>query len=154
MTLTKLVIAFLIALFFLPNLKNESSKAREQVVPPSAPSVTTSETPKVTETPVVEPTEIPEPVLTTPEQWMTAAGIPQTEWWAVDYIISHESTWNPQAINPSSGSCGLAQQLPCGKWSHQWNDPVGALIDANAYALERYGSWTNAYYFWVNNHWW
>lgn len=88
------------------------------------------------------------------EDWMSQAGIPQSEWRYVDYIISKESGWNPQAINPSSGACGLAQQLPCGKWPHQWNDPVGALIDANNYAIQRYGSWAQAYNFWTANNWW
>lgn len=86
--------------------------------------------------------------------WLSAAGIPESQWTYVDYIITRESGWNPNAVNASSGACGLAQQLPCGKWSHTWNDPVGALIDANSYAISRYGSWSAAYNFWVANHWW
>jgi hypothetical protein len=86
--------------------------------------------------------------------WMRAAGIPQADWNYVDFIIGHESGWNPNAVNPSSGACGLGQQLPCGKWPHQWDDPVGALIDAHAYAMSRYGSWAAAYQFWVGHgHW-
>lgn len=88
------------------------------------------------------------------EQWMAQAGIPQSDWQYVDYIVSHESGWKSSSINPSSGSCGLLQQLPCGKWSHQWDDPVGALIDGTQYANERYGSWAGAFSAWTNKHWW
>lgn len=36
------------------------------------------------------------------------------------------------------------QQLPCGKWSGAWNDPVSALKNMHQYVLGRYGSWANA----------
>jgi len=85
------------------------------------------------------------------QDWLVASGIPQSQWSYVDYIISHESGWDPNAVNKSSGACGLGQQLPCGKWSHKWNDPVGGLIDANTYALSRYGSWARAYSYWQSH---
>lgn len=88
------------------------------------------------------------------QDWLKSAGIPESQWTYVDYIIQHESGWNPNAVNASSGACGLGQQLPCGKWPHTWNDPVGALIDANSYAVQRYGTWANAYAFWLGNSWW
>lgn len=88
------------------------------------------------------------------DQWLAASGIPASDWGYVDYIISHESGWNPDAVNASSGACGLAQQLPCGKWPNTWNDPVGALKDAHTYAVDRYGSWAGAYHHWAVNHWW
>ena len=33
------------------------------------------------------------------------------EWWAFNYIISHESGWNSNAQNPVSSAFGLAQFL-------------------------------------------
>ena len=85
--------------------------------------------------------------------WMAAAGIPQSEWWAVDSIVSRESGWNPNAVNVSSGACGLGQQLPCGKWAGAWNDPVAALIAQYGYVIERYGGYAQAVEFWNINHW-
>ena len=37
------------------------------------------------------------------------------EWQAFEILIYKESGWNPQAINRSSGACGLFQALPCSK---------------------------------------
>lgn len=88
------------------------------------------------------------------EDWMAAAGIAPSDYSYVNYIVSHESGWNPNAVNKSSGACGLGQQLPCGKWAGAWNDPVAALVAMQGYAIARYGSWANAYSFWIANHYW
>ncbi len=85
--------------------------------------------------------------------WMRAAGIPESEWTYVDFIVGRESGWNPNAVNPSSGACGLGQQLPCGKWAGAWNDPVAALQGQYGYVVARYGSYAGAYAFWSANHW-
>jgi len=86
--------------------------------------------------------------------WLAQSGIPQSEWTYVDYIVSKESGWNPSAVNSSSGACGLGQQLPCGKWSGAWNDPVAALRAMDSYAKERYNSWAGAYSAWLSKNWW
>lgn len=83
--------------------------------------------------------------------WMRAAGIPESQWGYVDFIVSHESGWNPNAVNRSSGACGLGQQLPCGKWAGAWNDPVAALVAMNGY-VNRYGGWAGAVAFWQEHH--
>lgn len=88
------------------------------------------------------------------EEWMTAAGIPEGDWGYVDYIVSHESGWNPNAVNASSGASGLVQALPCGKVPGNCFDPVDNLKWADGYAKGRYGSWAGAYQFWISNHWW
>lgn len=85
--------------------------------------------------------------------WLAASGIPQSEWGYVDFIVTRESGWNPNAVNPSSGACGLGQQLPCGKWAGAWNDPVAALRAMNGYVHGRYGGWQQAVAFWSANHW-
>lgn len=89
----------------------------------------------------------------TKADWLAASGIPQSQWGYVDQIVSRESGWNPNAVNPSSGACGLGQQLPCGKWAGAWNDPVAALRAMNGYVVGRYGSWQGAVAFWNANHW-
>ena len=89
-----------------------------------------------------------------PAEWMAAAGIAESDWGYVDYIVKRESGWNPNATNKSSGACGLVQALPCSKVPGNGYDPVDNLRWANGYAVGRYGSWAGAYDFWTNNHWW
>jgi soluble lytic murein transglycosylase-like protein len=125
---------------------------------------TAYETPKPTPTPTPEPAAekksggIPAPLLYTgggsSAEWMTAAGIPESDWGYVDYIVSRESGWNPNATNKSSGACGLVQALPCSKVPGNGYDPVDNLRWGNGYAVGRYGSWQNAFAFWSGNHWW
>lgn len=90
--------------------------------------------------------------------WMRAAGISDSDFGYVDYIISHESGWNYHAVNRSSGAYGLPQSLPAGKLASagaDWRDnPVTQLRWAHNYAVGRYGSWEAAYRFWTVNHWW
>lgn len=85
--------------------------------------------------------------------WLAASGIPANEWGYVDSIVSRESGWNPNAVNPTSGACGLGQQLPCGKWAGAWNDPVAALRAQYGYVKERYGGYPQAVAFWNANRW-
>ncbi|GAA1913452.1 hypothetical protein GCM10009775_02660 [Microbacterium aoyamense] len=88
-----------------------------------------------------------------PAEWMAAAGIAESDWGYVDYIVGRESGWNPNATNRSSGACGLVQVYPCSKLANAY-DPVVNLGWANNYANGRYGSWAGAYNFWITNHWW
>ncbi|MCR2785452.1 MULTISPECIES: lytic transglycosylase domain-containing protein [unclassified Microbacterium] len=87
-------------------------------------------------------------------EWMAAAGIAESDWGYVDYIVGRESGWNPNATNRSSGACGLVQALPCSKVPGNGYDPVDNLRWGNGYAVGRYGSWAAAYNFWTSNHWW
>jgi len=97
----------------------------------------------------------PEPTVTSEQiLWMTAAGIAQSDWGYVDYIITKESNWHPNSVNSRSGACGLAQALPCSKVPGNPLDAVDSLTWANGYATKRYGSWENAYNFWTSHKWW
>lgn len=112
----------------------------------------------VASTPTPAPQPSPPPATSvsgTKQQWMAAAGIPQSQWTNVDYIVTRESGWNPSAVNPSSGACGLAQFLPCStaKAGANWNDPVNALSRQYAYVNARYGGYGGAVSFWQVNHW-
>lgn len=96
-------------------------------------------------------------VISPHEALMLQAGIPEKDWEYTDYIVRHESSWNPRAFNPSSGSCGLAQALPCKKMASHGKDyrhnPVTQLRWMKEYVSNRYGSFRNAAAFWNNNEW-
>lgn len=87
------------------------------------------------------------------DDWLAASGIPRSQWGYVDSIVSRESGWNPNAVNQSSGACGLAQALPCSKVPGNPLDPVDSLRWMNGYVEGRYGGWEGAYNFWQANHW-
>ena len=89
-----------------------------------------------------------------PAEWMAAAGIASSDWGYVDYIVSRESGWNPNATNSGSGACGLVQALPCSKVDGNGYNPVDNLRWGNGYAVGRYGSWQAAVAFWSANNWW
>lgn len=84
---------------------------------------------------------------------MAEAGIDQSDWDIALELVGRESSWNPNAVNQSSGACGLAQSLPCSKIGDNWNDPVVALKWMNSYIQNRYGSWKNAIDFHYANNW-
>lgn len=79
-----------------------------------------------------------------PAEWMAAAGIAESDWGYVDYIVRHESTWNPNAINANGGYCGLVQIAPMHGVAN-CTDPVVNLSWGNSYAQSRYGGWAAAY---------
>lgn len=131
------------------------------------PTTTTTTLPPTTTT-----TTTPKPVVTTPKAptttqpinlpagshtgWMAQAGIPEGDWGYVDYIISHESGWNPANVSPSN-CIGLGQNCPwngvyflplaCPNWQ---SDPVCQLRRFTEYA-SKYGGWAGSYYHWLGN---
>lgn len=84
---------------------------------------------------------------------MALAGIGPGDYQYVDYIVSHESGWRPNAGSPS-GPYGLCQAYPGSKMASAGSDwltnPVTQLRWCNGYALGRYGSWAAAYNHWVS----
>lgn len=104
--------------------------------------------------------------------WLVAAGISPSEYYAVDYIIGRESGWCPTKWQGEYGGCrayhgapsssgvgyGLCQATPGYKMSSAGVDwavnPVTQLKWCTGYAIQRYGSWSGAYRWWVVNHWW
>lgn len=93
------------------------------------------------------------PVPTGHEQLLTAAGVPSDQQNAADKIITMESSWNPTEIEPTTGACGLAQELPCGKSGCAQTDTLCTLEWANTYVTNRYGSWQAALAFHLANGW-
>jgi hypothetical protein len=151
-----------------PNVTQTASttkvvKVEQKIKPASQPEPTPApvvapepvEDPAPAETSVVEAPVASEPIYTgSHEDWMAAAGIAQSDYAAVDYIISHESSWNPDATEPNSGAHGLPQALPYSKTGCGWSDPICQLQWASIYAKDRYGGWWGAYNQWTANRWW
>ena len=93
------------------------------------------------------------------KSWLRQAGIEESDWFYVDYIIFRESHWHHQIWNSQgSGAYGLCQALPAWKMSSFGADymtnPITQLKWCDWYARERYGSWPAAYQFWLSRHWW
>lgn len=104
--------------------------------------------------------------------WLVAAGISPSEYYAVDYIIGRESGWCPYKWQGEYGGCpafhgaptskglgyGLCQATPGYKMASAGADwavnPVTQLKWCTGYARSRYGSWTGAYQVWQVQHWW
>jgi uncharacterized protein YabE (DUF348 family) len=89
----------------------------------------------------------------TKTEWLSASNVPSESWGYADYMVQKESSWNPNAVNRSSGACGLAQALPCSKVPGNPHDPVNSLNWMNNYVNGRYGGWEGAYSFWLANRW-
>jgi hypothetical protein len=105
-------------------------------------------------------------------EWLVAAGISPSEYYAVDYIVGRESGWCPTKWQGEYGGCpayhgapsssgigyGLCQATPGSKMASQGADwavnPVTQLKWCTWYARTRYGSWSGAYNFWSANRWW
>ena len=75
-------------------------------------------------------------------EWMAAAGI--TDMANASYLINAESRCNPNAVNRSSGACGVGQALPCSKTGCQMGDGACQTAWMNRYVIGRYGSWAAA----------
>jgi hypothetical protein len=68
-------------------------------------------------------------------------------------LISRESGLNPQAINPSSGACGLFQAYPCSKLPCSLDDVDGQIEWGYKYIINRYGSAKQALEFHNQKNW-
>ena len=102
---------------------------------------------------VVYAAEAPRQVATTGNcaSWIAAAGISDVG--NAQELINRESGCNPNAVNPSSGACNVAQELPCGKSGCSVGDGACSVKWMNSYVLGRYGSWANAVDFHNANNW-
>ena len=105
---------------------------------------------------------------------MAAAGIAQSDYPYVDFIISHESGWCPTKWQGHPGNCppyfqplydlhgthgyGLGQATPPDKmavYGSDWKTSASTQLKwAKTYVKGRYGSWGAAYEFWQDNHYW
>lgn len=130
------------------DMKNGKEVGRKEIQ-----SVVLKEPKKQVEIIGTKPKHMPYTGSGTKTDWLAASVIPQESWGAADYIVSQESGWDPNATNPSSGACGLAQALPCSKVPGNPYDPVNSLNWMNGYVIGRYGSWEEAVRFKQANGW-
>ncbi|WP_340376467.1 transglycosylase SLT domain-containing protein [Streptomyces sp. SS7] len=81
--------------------------------------------------------------------------VPAGQFQCFSNIVNHESTWNYQAVNPSSGAYGLVQAYPASKMSSAGADwrtnPATQIKWGLNYMNERYGSPCDAWDFWQAN---
>ncbi|MBD0837333.1 transglycosylase SLT domain-containing protein [Streptomyces sp. TRM68416] len=72
-------------------------------------------------------------------------------------IVDHESDWNVNATNASSGAYGLVQALPGSKMASagsDWQTNAATQIEWGLdYMKDRYGSACGAWNFWQSNGW-
>jgi hypothetical protein len=152
--ITALLSALLI--WFAPHINKSAAATPQQPGKPQqaeiAPTVV-SQLQQVTAKPVRELA-----VISPHEALMLKAGIPQSEWNATSYIVSHESSWNPSARNAETGAYGLCQAYPASKMASAGRDyrtnPVTQLKWCHSYAQNRYNGWWGAFAFWRGNKWW
>lgn len=91
------------------------------------------------------------------QDWMAAAGIAPSDYGYVEFIISHESGWRPNARNQSGKYVGLGQTSlnalsgSCPNWQV---DPICQLRHFTNYANSRYGGWKGSYEKWTKSHNW
>ncbi|MDR0957522.1 MAG: G5 domain-containing protein, partial [Candidatus Nomurabacteria bacterium] len=104
------------------------------------------------------------------EAWLREAGIAESDWGYVQYIIEHEGSWCPVrwqndrgcndhgTVAPSRLGYGMFQATPGTKMASAGSDwltnPVTQIRWANGYAVGRYGSWEKAYNFKTTKGWW
>ena len=106
------------------------------------------------------PSTPPTPV-TTPQntpQANSSEPVKDAEALAKEYIYFKESTHRIDAVNKSSGACGIGQSLPCSKmsnvcpnWQTDYDCQDGWFTD---YMKNRYGTWAKAMAFHKSNGWW
>ncbi|MGP3927162.1 transglycosylase SLT domain-containing protein [Streptomyces sp. 8N616] len=83
--------------------------------------------------------------------------VPAGEFQCFSNIVDHESSWNYQASNPSSGAYGLVQALPGSKMASAGEDwktnPATQIKWGLNYMNDRYGGPCGAWEFWQANNW-
>ncbi|WP_327317570.1 transglycosylase SLT domain-containing protein [Streptomyces sp. NBC_01235] len=81
--------------------------------------------------------------------------VPADQFQCFSNIVDHESTWNYQAVNPSSGAYGLVQAYPGSKMSSAGADwrtnPATQIKWGLNYMNERYDSPCGAWDYWQAN---
>ncbi|MFF7334614.1 lytic transglycosylase domain-containing protein [Streptomyces sp. NPDC090306] len=90
-------------------------------------------------------------------QAMARSMVPSAQFQCFSNIVDHESSWNYQAVNASSGAYGLFQALPGSKMSSvgaDWQtNPATQIKWGLNYMDSRYGSPCEAWSFWQANSW-
>lgn len=80
------------------------------------------------------------------EQMAAAHGWTGDQWDALYTLWMHESGWNPNARNGSSGACGIPQANPCSKIGDM--SAAGQITWGLGYITTRYGDPVHAWAYW------
>ena len=87
---------------------------------------------------------------------LAAQMVPSGQFQCFSNIVEHESGWNMNAMNASSGAYGLFQALPASKYSSAGSDwqtnPATQIRWGLNYMNSRYGSPCGAWSFWQTHH--
>lgn len=146
----------------------ETAKVSAEPTNPPAPVETV---------PVPPPTPTPPPAPTTPREWVAAAGIDSSNFWAIDYIFQKESRWCPTRWQGDYSECtftytepypgaetdpnegyGLCQSTPAIKMATAGSDwrtnPVTQMKWCDMHAKDRHGGWYQSYNYWIAHRNW
>ncbi|QBP30837.1 transglycosylase [Streptomyces phage EGole] len=127
--------------------KSEAPKAAPQ------PSLTSSPTPKPSLSSLVVRTPTPKP---TPKEFAKEQ-VGSKQFSCLNNLWHHESKWNENAVNSSSGAYGIPQALPGSKMAKAGKDwktnPFTQVKWGVDYIEDRYGSPCNAWAHFRDNNW-
>jgi len=85
-----------------------------------------------------------------------STGKSTTEWQCLNSLWSHESHFNPKALNESSSAYGIAQFLPSTWNNYKVTKTASAVLQIKyglRYIKNRYGDACNAWNFWKKHYW-
>lgn len=182
----RIIIAILVTVFIgshtpvhINNSTPEQHHEEVVVIEPSVDQVeVANQTPTETVATVVETVQETPVIRPEKAELLRAVNIPEDQWYAVDYILSKESTdWCPTRWQDYHGTCpdayyleyegaetdpvkgyGICQATPAIKMESAGSDwRTNALTQlrwCNDYAITRYGSWHGAYNAWLRQNWW
>lgn len=83
------------------------------------------------------------------------SGYNDTQMQCLDYLWQHESNWDPNDVNKTSGACGIPQAYPCNKIqnSEGSNDWKAQIRWGIKYINNRYKNPCGAWNHFKNKHW-
>jgi hypothetical protein len=139
-----------------PVVKRVTPTPTPMITPTATPSptLTPTPTPRVTiQTSVREHTYGYEKALLSSSQREIATRVEERIGKTGTQLVFRESGLNPQAVNQTSGACGLFQAYPCEKMGCSLDDVACQLDWGEAYILQRYGSPAKALQFQEANNW-
>ena len=155
------------AFLFVYQLSYAQGPAKIEATAPMCVPVAVTMTP--TPSPTITPSPVPEitPVkkYLTPEAFNVRALVLtyMTNHFGVEHettihnLLASESGFRPDAVNPSSGACGMFQAMPCEKMQCSLDYSLEAIECqvrwGNDYIERRYGDPTRAWRFWEANQW-
>ena len=127
--------------------ENQSLKVNLQAKKEAQAAITVAQTKQVTQ----KKQTVTVAASGTCADWLAAVGVADVA--NAQELIRRESGCNPHAVNPSSGACGVAQELPCGKSGCSLGDGACQIAWMQRYVNGRYGGWAGAIAFHNANNW-